>query len=354
LLEQGSLYYFPGERFLDGQAFGDGTLEELPRDIADYWRSRNIVSGMLTPVVMSKRVVGLLEVIDYDTPKKRNNGAWQFTIMVSTLLGQAVVQQHVEDELQQATVALAEMGHMRSAISKELDDIKRWKNQLFSSFTHHVQTPLYTLLGFSATLLENEEMDEDKEIRHTCLQHIYEQSTRLTNLVSELMYASELQLNNTTLKHASTDIRKMLSELRDLFRVRTKKDGCEFYCELPEEPLIVDCDIEQINQLLFHLLRNALTRSKTRQWISMKVIPGVDSLTIKISDNGDAIPQEHLDRAFEPFSTTSLNPEVARQTNLGLSIASDIVDLHHGFITVESKGGEETVFSVVLPRKQPV
>jgi signal transduction histidine kinase len=69
-------------------------------------------------------------------------------------------------------------------------------------------------------------------------------------------------------------------------------------------------------------------------------------VTVKISDTGKGIPEENLNKLFDPFFTTK---EVGKGTGLGLSISHGIIEKHHGRIEVDSKVGEGTTFTVILP-----
>jgi two-component system, NtrC family, sensor kinase len=74
-------------------------------------------------------------------------------------------------------------------------------------------------------------------------------------------------------------------------------------------------------------------------------------IEVKVSDNGNGIPQKVLDKIYQPFFTTK---PTGQGTGLGLSLSYDIIKVHHGQIKVETKEGEGTEFMVVLPVSVPV
>ncbi len=329
-----------------------GNMQTLPDEIRKSFSSRNISSGIISPLIVQDDLLGFLEIASQSSGQKWDSYSMNFVKGAASVLAVALFSQRVSKKFQTTTNELAELRLMRESITREVEEIHKWKNHLFSSFTHQFQTPLYTLLGFSATLLENEELDEDKEIRKTCLQHIYDQSTRLEKLVGELMYASELQAREIQPTYQIVNLKSVLDELAGIFRMRCAKESVDFYYEVPDSDMTIECDLSQIHQLFFNLLERGLNSLSERQWLGLRAYVAQEYVTVTVSDNGQVISPERLERIFEPFYSISHSSSNGFHASLGLSIAKDIVDLHRGFITVESKTGEGTVFTVVLPRYQ--
>lgn len=107
------------------------------------------------------------------------------------------------------------------------------------------------------------------------------------------------------------------------------------------------CNIGRINQVFLNILVNAAQSIETKGEIEVKTWHSESDVYISISDTGAGIPENKLNRIFEPFYTTK---EVGKGTGLGLSISYDIIKLHDGDISVESKIGEGTTFTIRLPK----
>ncbi len=114
------------------------------------------------------------------------------------------------------------------------------------------------------------------------------------------------------------------------------------YGELPP----TKCYPQQLNQVFMNILVNAAHAIEKQGEIKIKTWNGDGSVHVSIADTGSGIPQEKLNRIFEPFYTTK---DVGKGTGLGLSISYDIVKKHKGEITVDSKPGEGTTFTITIP-----
>lgn len=122
------------------------------------------------------------------------------------------------------------------------------------------------------------------------------------------------------------------------------------YAELPE----IVCYPAKLNQVFLNLISNAVYACEKRYKGSQKGILRIlteqkdGKVIIKVSDNGTGIAKEHLSKIFDPFFTTK---EVGKGTGLGLSISYKIIEEHKGRISVESKEGEGTTFTIELPMR---
>jgi signal transduction histidine kinase len=110
----------------------------------------------------------------------------------------------------------------------------------------------------------------------------------------------------------------------------------------------VACDAGQIQQIVLVLLVNAVEAMPGGGtiWIETALHPDAGQAFIRVRDNGPGIPEELLTRIFEPFFTTK---EHEQRTGLGLAVARSISEQHGGDITVSSRPGEGTEFTVRLP-----
>jgi two-component system NtrC family sensor kinase len=112
----------------------------------------------------------------------------------------------------------------------------------------------------------------------------------------------------------------------------------------------VMCYPRQLNQVFMNLLVNAAQAIEKQGEITVRTWNGGDLVNISVSDTGCGIPQEKLNRIFEPLFTTK---DVNKGTGLGLSIAYEIVKKHEGEITVESEPDKGTTFRVTIPARRP-
>ena len=136
-------------------------------------------------------------------------------------------------------------------------------------------------------------------------------------------------------------LRLLTSEFKDRIQVH------EDFGELPD----VECNPSQMNQVFMNLLSNAGQAIAGRGEIWIHTTVDGDEVIIEIEDTGIGMPPETAEKIFDPFFTTKT---VGEGTGLGLSIAYGLVQKHSGTITVDSRVGVGTRFSISLPIKQPV
>ncbi len=153
---------------------------------------------------------------------------------------------------------------------------------------------------------------------------------------------------------APADINKAIRDTVLITR-NSWKYVAELKTELCDDPPLVNCAIDQINQALLNIIVNAAQAieekigktPREKGLITIATECTDDSLVIKISDNGIGIPQENIEKIFEPFFTTK---EVGKGTGQGLALVHDIiVNKHGGSIVVESEKGKGTAFIINLP-----
>lgn len=321
----------------------------LPAERA-YLRHRGIHSAAFIPLFVQGVLKGVVEVGDCAIRASHEELLPRVFQLLGTVLAHALEQERLTERFERIHAELFEIRVMRDAVQKQLQDVLEWKRTVFSNFAHEFQTPLYTLLGFSATLMENENLDEDREIRSVCLRHIYEQATRLENLVKDLTYTARLQDGPSPETFEEVSLRAMLTELLDRTALEAKERNVEQYLDAGNSPLQLRCDKARLTDMLAVLLENSLKATQSGGWISVRVTEDEQNIVLVISDNGIGIPKERLNTIFEPFADAFAATGDRAVIGLGLSRVKDIVDLHHGFITAESRQGEGSEFTIILPK----
>lgn len=213
---------------------------------------------------------------------------------------------------------------------------------LTSSIAHEFNNLLTPIMGYSMLALEK--IPPEEEDLYDSIVEIYESSRKAKMLVSRL---SDLSRKNTEnhFQSLSPDevIRKTLVIVSP-----AQKDNIEVKLNLNcWDQRIHACEI-QLTQLFLNLFLNAFHAMEERGGVlTVSTDPDEDNILIHVADTGCGIPREIQDKIFDPFFTTK---DTGRGTGLGLAIAAQVVEDHHGSITVESTVGTGTVFTIALPR----
>ena len=220
------------------------------------------------------------------------------------------------------------------------------KNDLIMYLAHDLKTPLASVIGYLNLLHDEEEISPKLREKYLCI--ALNKAERLEDLINEFFEIARFNLSTITLQYSRINLTRLLEQLIYEFRpmMKEKKLSCRLSIA---EDMMLRCDADKIQRVFDNILRNAVIYSFENTDISIAAVNEKDKLTIKFVNQGDTIPQEKLERIFEQFYRL----DDARSTKgggagLGLAIAKQIVELHGGTITAESKD-EKTEFIVLLP-----
>jgi two-component system phosphate regulon sensor histidine kinase PhoR len=229
----------------------------------------------------------------------------------------------------------------------EFKTLEKIKRDLIINASHELRTPLTAIKGFIETL--EEEIDEKNE---HYLNIIKRNTDRLINIVKDLMQLSELEEKGTDLEIETVDLEKLLENIMKIFEERIKAKSLEFEIIAEKDFSPVQADLFKIEQMFINIVDNAVKYSEDGK-IIITLKQENDQAVVQVSDTGIGIAEEHQPRIFERFYMTDKSrSRKLGGTGLGLSIVKHIVKLHKGDISVESRLGQGTTFTIKLPFQQ--
>ncbi len=243
-----------------------------------------------------------------------------------------------------------EAREIAEALNARLDAVasaEKEQQQFIADVSHELRTPLTVMRGsLEVALEEDRPAEEYREAIGNALLEV----RHLTRLSQNLLFLARGQAGRVTLSFANADLGKFISEVtRDLLPAVTDK-GLELAVDLPEESARTFIDADRMRQVLHNLLENAIRYTRPGGRIQLRLSSTPREARIEIGDTGIGIPEEHLPFVFERFFRT----DRARHAHpggsgLGLSIVRWIVEAHKGKVSVTSKVGEGTTFTITLP-----
>lgn len=209
---------------------------------------------------------------------------------------------------------------------------------LSSGVAHEINNPLGVILGYAA-YLEGKLAEDDPNYKY--IHEIKRESKRCKKIVQDLL--SYARTPRPTLE--LTDLNELLSEIIEFAANHTDMRGVTVLSKLEKGLPKVMLDGDQMRQVAINLILNAGGAMQEGGVLEVSTEVGAEQ-TVKITfrDSGNGIPPENLEKIFEPFYTTK-----ARGTGLGLAITRQIVEMHHGEISIESTIGKGTTVTVTLP-----
>jgi len=217
-----------------------------------------------------------------------------------------------------------------------------------SGIAHEIKNPLGIILGGSE-FLEIKLSQASTDIK-TAIKKIKESTFRANNIVQDLLkFARPSELKTEKVKPGD-----LIEETLSLLKYRMPLSNMKIETHLAKEKLYIEVDKNQIQQVFFNLLINAIDAMPKGGTITIKTYrmampessPDKSLCAIEFNDTGEGITKENLERLFEPFFTTKRDK---KGTGLGLSMSKMIVNNHKGDLEIDSIPGKGTTAKVVLP-----
>jgi PAS domain S-box-containing protein len=229
-----------------------------------------------------------------------------------------------------------------------LEELNRLKNEFVSNISHELRTPLASIIGFSETIASDPDMPDEmkSEFNNTILN----EGKRLARLINDVLDISKLEGGKLDIVKFRFDAVEMLNEIIGAQIKSAEAKNITLTSELPDEEIFIDADKDRISQVVARLLNNAVkfTNSKGRVKIIAKNL--FKEIEIIISDTGIGIPERDIPFIFQKFYRVSRPGTEIPGTGLGLVFVKQIIDLHKGFITIQSEVGKGTTFAIKLPK----
>jgi len=241
--------------------------------------------------------------------------------------------------LKQLEVSNRQLASARAAMQR--NEKLAHMGQVSAGIAHEVNNPLGVIL-MHAHLLK-EEVQKDSQI-YEDLELIASQADRCKSILSGLLNFAR----NNKVKLGEITVSQLV---RNALNSVVIPSGIQITADYENENQMISLDIEQMNQVLTNLLKNAVEAMNGKGMIRISAGKYHHQLKIVISDNGPGIPKENLEKLFEPFFTTK---EMGKGTGLGLAVCYGIIKMHKGQISVESnadpsEGETGTTFTIGLP-----
>ena len=230
--------------------------------------------------------------------------------------------------------------------------LETMRQDLVATVSHELRTPLAAIYGAAVTL-RRQDIGLDEELRERLLQIVVEESERLSQIVNDLLLASQLDAGSLPVAIEATDALALAEAVIESARTRLP-DGTSIELSAPRELPRVSADPGQLRQVLDNLLENAVKYSPSGGRIELALEPRADALRFAVSDPGLGIPAGEQRRIFEKFYR--LDPDMTHGvggTGLGLYICHELVRRVGGRIWVESREGEGSTFFVEIPLARP-
>jgi len=222
------------------------------------------------------------------------------------------------------------------------------KNSFVATVTHELKTPLASMRVLVDTLLDGRQHDERQVGEY--LQLVARENARLSRLIDNFLTFSRMERGKVAFELVPIHLHAVINEAAETFRERCSSCECRFDVDVEEDLPPIVGDPDALLTVVLNLLDNAYKYSGESKRIGLRAYANGEDVRVEVTDTGVGIPRRALRKVFDRFYQVdrSLSRGVGG-CGLGLSIVRFIVDAHGGTVTVRSRPGEGTTFTVTLP-----
>ena len=253
-------------------------------------------------------------------------------------------------------IEISELSRQFNAMADRLEEsveiIRRDRDRsrdFLADVSHELRTPI-TALRMSNELL-SETAGDDPETRAEFLETSRQQLERLDWLAQNLLELSKLDSGLVLLDLRPDDLRAAVESAVEQAQSTASRRGLKLSLSLPPNPVRIRHDPQRIGQVVTNLVGNALKFTPRGGSVAVELQPVADGARIVVRDTGVGIDAGELPHIFDRFFRgTMANEARGSGSGLGLAIVKSIVDLHAGRVTVDSRLGAGTTFTVLLPK----
>ncbi|HXX53781.1 MAG TPA: response regulator [Thermodesulfovibrionales bacterium] len=242
-------------------------------------------------------------------------------------------------------------------VNKELERASQHKSRFIANMSHELRTPLNSIIGFSDVLLEKT-FGELTQNQDRYVHNIHSSGRHLLELVNNVLDIAKIEAGKYEMTYETFPVVDMMSEIFTVMKPMADKKTIALKLSIGDDVDTITADMVKLKQVCYNMLSNAIKFTpeggKVCVTVERKIGRGEQEhqqfITFSVSDTGVGISADALERIFDEFeqADSTFSKEYGG-AGLGLALTRKLVELHGGLITVESKLGEGSTFTVSLP-----
>lgn len=323
---------FWGARAVDeaGGRVIDDLQERLP-GLADVWRQGGPERALVMPLTDPSSTVAVGTAVIGLNPHRPLDDQYQG---FCRLLADQII----------AGITSAGAYEAERARAESLAELDRAKTLFLTNVSHELRTPLTLILGPAEDALA---LGDDPELREL-LQVVARNGRRLLRLVNSLLDFARIEAGRASTQLVETDVGELTADIASAFGDICRRAGLDLVIDC--KPAVGQVDPYMWETIVFNLLSNAFKFTFDGS-ISVQVAAGPDgTISMSVSDTGVGIPEGELARVFERFyRPLNVEGRSMEGSGIGLALVQNLVELHGGSISVTSRPGAGTTFTVTVP-----
>ena len=259
----------------------------------------------------------------------------------------------LEEQTQQLELQRDDLERANASVqlkAREVEQASRYKSDFLANMSHELRTPLNSSLILAKLLADNPQGNlSDEQVKYA--KTIQSSGNDLLNLINDILDLSKIEAGHVEIKPGAVFLQQLGKGLKRLFQPIAQEKRLAFEILIgPECPESIETDSQRLEQVLKNLLSNAFKFTEKGK-VELAIKPtGEQQIAVSVTDTGIGIAEEHQQSVFEAFRQA--DGTISRKfggTGLGLSISRELARLLGGSISLRSRAGEGSTFTVVIP-----
>ncbi|WP_258000422.1 sensor histidine kinase [Bacillus sp. Marseille-P3661] len=253
------------------------------------------------------------------------------------------------DEIGELAQTVNNMAMKLEKNEQERNRFDQIKNEFFANVSHELRTPLTAMRGFLEALIDG--LITEEEARQKYYGVMYSETLHMNLLVDDLMDLIRIENKEIQLLKQPIHVENLLNKVAFKFQQEASEKGTEIHVSVEDNMPTVIADPDRLEQILGNIVKNAVKFTE-QGTIYLEAEEDAGYIRFSIVDTGIGISDADQEFIFERFFKVDRGRSKKNKgTGLGLAIVKELVELHEGKITVESKIGEGTTFEIWLPQQ---
>jgi two-component system, OmpR family, phosphate regulon sensor histidine kinase PhoR len=238
-----------------------------------------------------------------------------------------------------------------AVVFRDISEMKRLENlrsEFVANVSHELKTPLTAIRNYAETLLGGALTDKEHNIEF--VQKIEKHAENLTTLIDDLLEVSQLEAKRGLGEFVPVNIWRVVARARETLAEKARKKQIELAGDCADKDLVASGVEDHIYRAVLNLIDNALNYTDSGGKVTVACSRLDQGVEISVSDTGIGISKEHLSRLFERFyRVDKARSRDLGGTGLGLAIVKHVMNIHNGSVSVESKEGKGSKFTLIFP-----
>ena len=271
-------------------------------------------------------------------------------IIIFFIINNRVKIKKLDKMVMERTKQLSNEMEKNTGLLNKVIDLERKKNSYFVNLSHELRTPLNVIYSTQQLIIELNKKGILKERLDNYMDIIGRNSKRLLKMINDIIDTTKMESGCYHLNITETNIVYLVEEsvltLKDYIEGR----GVNLIVDPEMEEKTINCDNDAIERCIINLVSNAAKFTEAGDSITVRIIEEKSQVKIEVIDTGIGIAEEYHETIFNRFNQiVDNNSEKNGGSGLGLTITRQIIEYHKGKIYVESKIGEGSKFTIILP-----